>query len=170
MKPDGYGNNHCIQIGIVQKGIVIGIGFSAGIMGGYCVQPFFISSWLDPKKVRDMAIVGDRKMLVYDDLDPATKVKIYDMRVEEPNTPHESRISYHYGDMWAPYISPDEPLRIEADHFIECILTGETPMTCGAHGLELVCILTAASESMRNDGINVLVENHLPRDGQLIGK
>jgi predicted dehydrogenase len=128
------------------------------------------SSWLDPKKVRDMAIVGNRKMLVYDDLDPATKVKIYDMRVDPPNTPHESRISYHYGDMWAPYISPDEPLRIEAAHFIECILTETTPITSGTQGLELVCILTAASESMRNNGINILTEDHLPRNGQLIGK
>jgi predicted dehydrogenase len=128
------------------------------------------SSWLDPKKVRDMAIVGDRKMLVYDDLDPATKVKIYDMRVNPPGTPHESRISYHYGDMWAPYISPHEPLRIETAHFIECILTGKTPMTCGVHGLELVCILTAASESMRNNGINIPTAKHLPLNGQLIGK
>lgn len=127
------------------------------------------SSWLDPKKVRDMAIVGDRKMLVYDDLDPATKVKIYDMRVDPPDTPHESRISYHYGDMWAPYISAEEPLRIEAAHFIECILTGKTPLTCGVDGTELVGILTAASESMRNNGVNVLIENHIPRNGQLIG-
>lgn len=128
------------------------------------------SSWLDPKKVRDMAIVGDRKMLVYDDLDPSTKVKIYDMRVDPPGTPHESRISYHYGDMWAPYVSPNEPLRIETAHFIECILTGKTPMTCGARGLELVCILAAASESMRNNGISVPTANHRPLNGQLIGK
>lgn len=127
------------------------------------------SSWLDPKKVRDMAIVGDRKMLVYDEMDPATKVKIYDMRVDPPGTPHESRISYHYGDMWAPYISTMEPLRLEAAHFIECMLTGKKPLSCGVHGMELVCILTAASESMRNRGINVPIENHLPINGRLIG-
>jgi predicted dehydrogenase len=115
------------------------------------------NSWLDPRKIRDMAIVGDRKMIVYDDLLDHQKVKIYDMRINPQSLPNESRVSYHYGDMWAPYITPAEPLRIECSHFIECIVTGKRPLTSGEEGLELVKILTLASESLENNGNHVRI-------------
>ena len=117
------------------------------------------NSWLDPRKVRDMAIVGDGKMIVYDDLEQHEKIKIYDMRVDPQSEPNESRVSYHYGDMWAPYITPSEPLRVECAHFIDCIVTGKEPITNGANGLEIVKILTLASESMQNSGNNLLIRN-----------
>lgn len=125
------------------------------------------SSWLDPRKVRDMAIVGNQKMIVYDDLQDFEKVRIYDKRIDPQVIPNESRFSYHYGDMWAPYITPVEPLQVECAHFVECVVTGKRPFTDGESGLELVRILTLASESMRNSGNNMPIGERPPTCGEV---
>jgi predicted dehydrogenase len=119
------------------------------------------SSWLDPNKVRDMTFVGSKKMLVYDDLEPMEKIKIYDKRVEIP--PHydtfaEFHYSYHYGDMLAPYLKQYEPLKLECQHFIDCIATGQTPISGAAEGLKVIRILEAASESLRLGGAPVKLD------------
>ena len=113
------------------------------------------SSWLDPRKVREMTIVGSKRMIVYDDLAPLEKIRVHDMRVERP--PHydtfgEFQYSYHYGDMYAPYIKQEEPLKTECQHFIDCINTGATPISCGTRGTDLVRILEASSESLKHGG------------------
>jgi predicted dehydrogenase len=113
------------------------------------------SSWLDPRKIREMTIVGSKRMIVYDDVAPLEKIRIFDARVERP--PHydtfaEFQYAYHYGDMYAPYIKQEEPLKAECQHFLECIKTGKTPLSDGAQGLELVRILEAASVSLKQDG------------------
>lgn len=116
------------------------------------------SSWLDPKKVRDMAFVGTEKMILYDDLEPLQKIKIYDQRVETPpyyDTFAEFQYSYHYGDMYAPYIKQEEPLHIECQHFIDCIRREQEPLSGGVKGLELVRILEAASRSLANNGARI---------------
>lgn len=126
------------------------------------------NSWIDPLKVRDMAIVGDRKMIVYDELHGQEKVKIFDERIEPPVLPHEPRIAYHYGDIYTPYIHPVEPLKIECEHFIECIITGKTPLTDGWAGRELVNILMLASESMYSRGNSMFIgEPRAERDDTL---
>ena len=122
------------------------------------------NSWLDPNKIRDMTFVGSKKMLVYNDLEVMEKIKIYDKRVEIP--PHydtfaEFHYSYHYGDMYAPYIKQYEPLKVECQHFIDCIATGENPITNGVEGLKVIQILEAASESLRNGGGPVNVGAYL---------
>jgi predicted dehydrogenase len=116
------------------------------------------SSWLDPRKVREMTIVGSKRMIVYDDLAPLEKIRVFDTRVERP--PHydtfgEFQYAYHYGDMYAPYIKQEEPLKTECQHFLDCIKSGNTPMTCGTRGLELVRILEASSESLKLGGAPV---------------
>jgi hypothetical protein len=116
------------------------------------------SSWLDPRKVREMTIVGSRRMIVYDDLEPLEKIRVFDTRVERP--PHydtfaEFHYAYHYGDMYAPYIKHEEPLKTECQHFLDCIKNGATPLTCGTRGTELVRILEASSESLRRGGAPV---------------
>jgi predicted dehydrogenase len=116
------------------------------------------SSWLDPKKVREMTVVGTREMILYDDLEPLQKIKIYDQRVETP--PHydtfaEFQYAYHYGDMRAPHITQTEPLKVECGHFIECIQTGQTPLTDGRSGWDLVKVLEASSESLKRRGERV---------------
>ena len=122
---------------------------------------FIQNSWLDPKKVRQMTVVGSRRMIVYDDTEPLEKLKIYDARVEVP--PHydtfaEFTYSYHYGDAYVPYIKQDEPLKLECQHFLDCIRTGATPITDGDLGLEVVRILEAAGESLRKQGAAVALE------------
>ena len=113
------------------------------------------SSWLDPRKVREMTIVGSKRMIVYDDLAPLEKIRVFDMRVERP--PHydtfgEFQYAYHYGDMYAPYIKQEEPLKTECQHFLDCIRTGSQPVSCGLRGTELVKILEASSLSLKQGG------------------
>jgi predicted dehydrogenase len=116
------------------------------------------SSWLDPKKVRDMTIVGTKRMIVYDDVEPLEKIRIYDARVEVP--PHydsfaEFTYSYHYGDSYIPYIKQEEPLKVECQHFLDCIMHGKTPLTSGQKGMEVVRILEASSTSLKQKGAPV---------------
>ncbi len=98
------------------------------------------SSWLDPRKVREMTIVGTRRMIVYDDVAAIEKIRIYDARVETP--PHydtfaEFHYSYHYGDSYVPYIKLEEPLKVECQHFLDCIRENTAPLTDGYQGMEL---------------------------------
>jgi predicted dehydrogenase len=113
------------------------------------------SSWLDPRKVREMTIVGSKRMIVYDDVSQLEKIRIFDARVERP--PHydtfaEFQYAYHYGDMYAPHLKLEEPLKTECQHFLECIKTGQTPLTSGTRGLEVVRVLEACSASLKLDG------------------
>ncbi len=116
------------------------------------------SSWLDPRKVREMTIVGSNRMIVYDDVAPLEKIRVFDARVERP--PHydtfaEFHYAYHYGDVYAPYIKQEEPLKTECQHFLDCIKQGITPLTDGKKGAELVRILEASSESLKQGGAPV---------------
>src|SRR4029079_10883765 len=120
-------------------------------------------SWLDPRKVREMTIVGSRRMIVYDDVAPIEKLRIYDARVERP--PHydtfaEFHYAYHYGDMYVPYIKQEEPLKVECQHFLDCIQTGTAPVSSCERGLELVQILEASSESLKRNGGPVSLPFH----------
>ena len=116
------------------------------------------SSWLDPKKVREMTIVGSERMIIYDDVAPQEKIKIFDVNVKRP--PHydtfaEFHYAYHYGDTYSPYVKPDEPLKIECQHFLDCIRNGRTPITSGYKGLEVVRVLEACSASVKQHGAPV---------------
>ncbi len=116
------------------------------------------SSWLDPNKIRKMTFVGSKKMLVYDDTEPLEKIKIYDKRVEAPpyyDSFGEFQYSYHYGDVYIPYLKQTEPLRAECQQFIDCIDTGDKPESSGQEGMMVVQILEAASESLQGDGCNI---------------
>ncbi len=118
------------------------------------------SSWLDPNKVRQITFVGTKKMLVYDDVEPFEKIKIYDKRVEIPphyNTFGEFQYAYHYGDMHAPYLKLVEPLKVECRHFLDCISNGQKPISGGREGLQVVEILEAASKSLKQGGIGIRI-------------
>ena len=120
------------------------------------------SSWLDPSKVRRMTFVGKKQMILFDDNEPLEKIKIYDKRVEVPphyDTYAEFHYSYHYGDMHAPYINQVEPLKTECEHFLDCIRNGTKPVTSGEEGLQVVQILEAATESIKNGGGKVDISN-----------
>ena len=116
------------------------------------------SSWLDPRKVREMTIVGSKRMVVYDDVAQQEKIRIFDARVERP--PHydtfaEFHYAYHYGDTYAPYLKQEEPLKSECQHFLDCIEESKSPLSCGLRGLELVKILEASSASLKQGGSRI---------------
>jgi predicted dehydrogenase len=122
------------------------------------------NSWLDPRKVREMTIVGSRRMVVYDDVQPIEKIRVYDTRVETP--PHydsfaEFQYSYHYGDSYIPFVQQEEPLKVEAQHFVDCVLTGTTPLTDGRHGREVVRVLEASTRSLKLHGGPVVLDSEL---------
>jgi len=115
----------------------------------------FHVNWMAPVKVRRTLIGGDRQMIVYDDLEPSEKVKVYDKGVslnEGSEGVYQMLVSYRSGDMWAPHLATTEALKNEASHFIDCITNGKKPQTDGEMGLRIVKILEAADKSLDNRG------------------
>jgi predicted dehydrogenase len=115
----------------------------------------FHVNWLAPVKIRRTMIAGAAQMIVYDDLEPSEKIKVYDKGVP-PDDGDERRyqflVDYRIGDMWAPQLDTTEPLRIEARHFVGCIDAGLAPITDGAAGVRVVRLLAAASASLKVGG------------------
>jgi len=119
-------------------------------------------NWLAPVKVRRTLIGGARKMIVYDDLEPSEKIKIYDKGINVANTPehvYEVLISYRTGDMYAPQLQTTEALQNEANHFLRCIAGEEKPVTDGEAGLRVVSLLEAASYSLKQRGRPVEIKS-----------
>ncbi len=112
-------------------------------------------NWLAPVKLRRTLIGGSQKMIVYDDLEPSEKVKVYDKGImvdKNGESVYQMLIGYRAGDMWAPRLDLTEALRTEIVHFLQCIEERTQPMTNGEAGLRVVRILEAATESMRAQG------------------
>lgn len=112
-------------------------------------------NWLAPVKVRQTLIGGSQKMIVYDDLEPSEKVKVYDRGVKmtpKSEEVYEMLVSYRSGDMWAPRLDTVEGLRAEALHFIDCVENGTAPQTDGQAGLRIVRLLEAAEQSLKARG------------------
>lgn len=111
-------------------------------------------NWLAPVKVRQTLIGGSKKMIVWNDLEPSEKVKVYDRGVTLGDGPEQvtARISYRSGDMWAPQLSVKEALLTEMEHFIDCVSNGREPITSGRSGLSVVETLEAAMLSLRQRG------------------
>ncbi|HEU4795253.1 MAG TPA: Gfo/Idh/MocA family oxidoreductase, partial [Pyrinomonadaceae bacterium] len=112
-------------------------------------------NWLTPVKVRHTLIGGSEKMILYDDLEPSEKLKVYDKGISV--TPRQEDVykllvSYRSGDMWAPRLDNTEALQTEAQHFIDCIEKGSQPDTDGLAGLRMVTMIEAAETSLRERG------------------
>jgi predicted dehydrogenase len=124
-------------------------------------------SWLDPCKTRRITVIGSKKMAVYDDVESHEKIKVYDKRVKairRTDTFGEFQFAYHYGSVVSPYIHLKEPLRVECQHFIDCILQNRSPLTNGYNGLRVVEIIEAAQQSLKNDGAQIIIgDNQLPK-------
>jgi predicted dehydrogenase len=115
-------------------------------------------SWLAPVKVRQILLAGSKKMIQYDDLEPSEKIKVYDKGVsftDDPEQIQEMRVGYRTGDMWAPKLDGSEALRLEAEHFVDCVVNGRQPQTHGRLGLGVVEVIEAATASMRLRGATV---------------
>ncbi len=123
-------------------------------------------SWLDPGKVRKLTLVGSQKMVVYDDTNADAKIQIFDKGVTKvANGSAESFTSFgefqllmRAGDVLIPKIAATEPLKMECQHFVDCIISGEQPLTDGVHAKQVVRVLEAAQESMQSGGCPVEVK------------
>lgn len=105
-------------------------------------------SWLDPCKVRRVTAVGSKKMAVYDDLATEERIRVLDRGVTQHGDDlTQPPMSYRYGDIVVPFISPAEPLALQDDHFFDCALTGARPLTDAANGIAVVEVLEAAERS-----------------------
>jgi len=93
-------------------------------------------------------------MIVYDDLEPSEKIKVYDkgITLKEPEGVYKMMVGYRTGDMWAPQLAATEALQAEARHFVQCVESGSRPLTDGQAGLNVVRILEAAVKSMHERG------------------
>jgi predicted dehydrogenase len=122
-------------------------------------------SWLAPVKVRQILIGGSKRMIIYDDLHPSEKVKIYDKGIsftEDPKQIYEMRVGYRTGDMLAPKLDATEALKVGSEHFLDCIEHGKIPETDGHLGVRVVELIEAATGSMRGRGETV----YLHRQGK----
>jgi predicted dehydrogenase len=120
-------------------------------------------NWLAPVKIRRTLISGSLKMIVYDDLEPSEKLKVYDRGITlgehiDSEQVRQMRVSYRTGDMWSPQLDMTEALRREISHFADCVQTGQVPITDGAAGRRVVRILEAATRSMAARGQLVNLE------------
>ncbi len=113
-------------------------------------------NWLAPVKIRRTLLGGSEKMVVFDDLDPSEKIKVYDKGItinnNDSDSVYQKMIGYRTGDMWSPKLDITEALRTEGLHFLHCVRTGERPISDGEAGLRIVKILEAANQSMKKQG------------------
>lgn len=143
----------------VKKGVHdvahVTLNFPDGVMANMQV------SWLDPMKIRRITIVGNKKMIVYDDIEPVDKIKIYDKGVDvQPynDTYEEFHLAYRYGEM-VPYpLVWDEPLKLECQHFVESIRSGQPARSDGVQGLKVIQVLEAAQKSLMNGGMRERID------------
>ena len=122
---------------------------------------FIHVSWLDPNKIRRTTVVGSRKMLVYDDTALQEKIRVYDKGVTvlpRYDTFGDFQLSYRYGDIHIPRVEEVEPLRVECEHFVDCINAGQAPATDGMSGWRVVSVLEAANRSLKMGGRPVAID------------
>ena len=115
------------------------------------------TSWLDPHKVRSLTLVGNRRMVTFDDVAPREKLRVYDKGADRrPGYEnYADLISMREGDIWIPSIQMTEPLLIECQHFVDCVRDRAEPLTPGQQGLDVVRVLCAGQESISQDGAPV---------------
>ena len=117
-------------------------------------------SWLDPHKTRLITIVGSKRMAVFDDLESSEKLKIYD-KGAEVSTDYDTFAEFvglRFGDITVPYVRVGEPLRIECEHFLDCVRTRKQPLSDGLDGLRVIRVLEAADKSLHSNGVPVSTE------------
>jgi predicted dehydrogenase len=117
------------------------------------------ASWLNPRKARDITVVGDKRMLTFDDMNLLEPVRIYDKQVTDKTSRPgfidsfaEFRTSVREGDITIPRISAGEPLKAECDHFLDCVRNGKQPLMGGPEAAAVVRVLEGIDRSMRSSG------------------
>ena len=116
-------------------------------------------SWVSPVKIRQTLIGGTSRMILYDDTQPSEKIKVYDkgvdLNVADKDEVYHLKVQYRVGDMYAPKLEDHEALALETRHFADCIMNGCDPLTGGLAGIEVVKVLVASEQSLKNRGAPV---------------
>jgi len=139
--------------GSVEDVVFVDLRFPGGKMAHVHV------SWLDPHKLRKVTVVGSQKMVVFDDMEASEKIRIYDKGVDRAGqvVSYGDALTVRSGDIVIPKISLQEPLKLECQHFVDCVRERRTPLTDGADGLRVVKVLAAAQASLEAGGAPVAV-------------
>jgi predicted dehydrogenase len=150
---DVTARGHAFLQGAIEDVVFLSLSFHDGRMAHVHV------SWLDPHKLRKFTVVGSRKMAVFDDMEASEKIRIYDRRVERAGqiVPYSDALTVRSGDILIPSVSLQEPLRLECQHFLECVRERKNPLTDGESGLRVVRVLAAAQHSLEQGGAPVPV-------------
>ncbi|MEK6609089.1 MAG: Gfo/Idh/MocA family oxidoreductase [Myxococcota bacterium] len=139
-----------LQAGI-EDVVFVNVRFADGTMAQFQV------SWLDPRKDRRLTVVGSKKMIVFDDRDPAEMLKLYDKGYDRPPEYADfgEYLTLRDGDIHVPKVEMREPLAVECAHFVDCVASRATPRTSGREGLAVVRVLEAAQRSLELGGTPV---------------
>jgi len=123
----------------------------------------FHVNWLSPVKIRHTMVSGDKKMLLWDDLQSDEKIKIYDKGVDSSSIENIYNLLFEYrsGDMWSPKLETSEALKLETEHLVDCIINGNKPINDGIEGLKTIKILEASDKSIKNGGKEIKIKNYL---------
>jgi predicted dehydrogenase len=118
-------------------------------------------SWLDPHKIRRFTVVGSKRMAMFDDMEPSEKVKIYDKGVDTNDAFVDFARAHtvRQGDIFIPKLDGAEPLKLECQHFVDCVRSRATPLTDGRDGLTVVKVLAAAQASLKQQGAPVRLDS-----------
>lgn len=138
----------------IQDVVFLNISFKDNVMA------HIHASWLDPHKIRKFTVVGSKKMVVFDDMDPAEKIRIYDKGYDWQKNAgaYDTFLTLREGDINIPRVDMVEPLKLECQHFVDCIKNKKRPFTDGENGLSVLKVLRAAQESLELDGIPVKIK------------
>jgi predicted dehydrogenase len=119
----------------------------------------FHVNWLSPVKIRKTLVAGDKKMIVWDDLDVDAKIKVYDKGVDVKKTEDIYRllVQYRSGEMFTPTVENLEALQLETEYFVECLKNSKKPINDGEAGFRVVKILEASNKSLKNGGMEVKI-------------
>lgn len=138
----------------VQDVVFINLSFANNVM------VHIHASWLDPHKMRKFTVVGSKKMVVFDDMQSAEKLRIYDKGYDWQKNAgtYDTFLTLREGDISIPRIDMVEPLKLECQHFVDCIINKKNPFTDGRNGLDVLRVLKAAQESLESNGKPVKVK------------
>ncbi len=155
-----FGTSHADAKREIEDVAYMNLDFSDGLLASLHVN------WLSPVKVRHFIIGGSRRSIVFDDLEPTERVKVYDRGITINDDDEAKRglmVGYRTGDIWSPHIPQVEPLAQMVWHFAECIRESKQPLTNGEAGLRVVKILDAAQRSIKAQGERITIGSELRR-------
>lgn len=137
--------------GNVEDIVLVHLDFPSGVVADIQV------SWLAPHKIRKILLVGENKMFLIDDVEAFEKLKVYEHSIDINSVPFLTTFTPRYGNIWAPYLPPVEPLKAECEEFLRCVTNREIPKTDGEEGLRVLRVLAAAQKSLET-GQKVAIE------------